>query len=280
MIWTPVEPVPITPTRLPCQHHRVLWPVEGVERLTIELFHTVVARQGRCRQDPNRGEQKPTGQFSPVLQFDGPKSGIVVICATCHHTAKMHVPAQIELVDNVVQVLQRLWLSSKVLTPVPLVEQFLGERVPIGVALRVEACAGITIPIPGTPRTCAGLQHGHIDPQLDKTIQLVDSTYPSANNDRLMLWTGPCGARLSRIKPTNIIHGNSIYRGILTGYSEAFVVDQSTRDALVSEDPRSDELLKPILRGRDIARYYLFCHFRRRPPGISFSNSSKLLPCV
>ena len=48
----------------------------------------------------------------------------------------------------------------------------------------------------------------------------------------------------------------SIYRGILTGYNDAFIVDQATRDALVAEDPKSAELLKPILRGRDIARYH------------------------
>jgi len=47
----------------------------------------------------------------------------------------------------------------------------------------------------------------------------------------------------------------SIYRGILTGYNKAFIVDQATRDTLVAADPRSEELLKPILRGRDIGRY-------------------------
>ena len=49
--------------------------------------------------------------------------------------------------------------------------------------------------------------------------------------------------------------GTSIYRGILTGYNAAFIVDQTTRDAFIAADPRSAELLKPILRGRDIARY-------------------------
>ena len=49
--------------------------------------------------------------------------------------------------------------------------------------------------------------------------------------------------------------GISIYRGILTGYNTAFIVNQATRDALVAADPRSAELLKPVLRGRDIARY-------------------------
>ena len=47
----------------------------------------------------------------------------------------------------------------------------------------------------------------------------------------------------------------SIYRGILTGYNTAFIVDQGTRDAIVAADRRSAELLKPVLRGRDIGRY-------------------------
>ena len=47
----------------------------------------------------------------------------------------------------------------------------------------------------------------------------------------------------------------SIYYGIKTGYNEAFIVDTRVRDRLIAEDPRSDEILKPVLRGRDIARY-------------------------
>ncbi len=47
----------------------------------------------------------------------------------------------------------------------------------------------------------------------------------------------------------------SIYRGILTGYNDAFIIDTAVRDRLIAEDPSSEEILKPILRGRDIARY-------------------------
>ena len=46
-----------------------------------------------------------------------------------------------------------------------------------------------------------------------------------------------------------------IYRGILTGLNEAFIIDQKTRDTLIVEDPKSVDILKPILRGRDIKRY-------------------------
>jgi hypothetical protein len=45
------------------------------------------------------------------------------------------------------------------------------------------------------------------------------------------------------------------YRGILTGFNEAFVVDRVTRDRLVAEDARSAEVLKPYLRGRDVKRW-------------------------
>ncbi|MCY3922733.1 MAG: hypothetical protein OXG27_10115 [Chloroflexi bacterium] len=49
--------------------------------------------------------------------------------------------------------------------------------------------------------------------------------------------------------------GYAIYRGITTGLNEAFIIDNETKDALVAEDPRSAEILKPVLRGRDIQRF-------------------------
>ncbi len=47
----------------------------------------------------------------------------------------------------------------------------------------------------------------------------------------------------------------NIYRGILTGYNDAFIINGETKDALIEEDPRSAEIIRPILRGRDIKRY-------------------------
>ncbi len=46
-----------------------------------------------------------------------------------------------------------------------------------------------------------------------------------------------------------------INRGILTGYNKAFIIDTATRDALVDTDPKSAEIIKPILKGRAIRRY-------------------------
>src|SRR5690606_32552426 len=47
----------------------------------------------------------------------------------------------------------------------------------------------------------------------------------------------------------------NIYRGILTGYNEAFIIDEKRKDELIAEDPKSAEIILPILRGRDISKY-------------------------
>ena len=46
-----------------------------------------------------------------------------------------------------------------------------------------------------------------------------------------------------------------INRGVTTGFNEAFIIDDSTKQALIAADPKSAKIIKPVLRGRDIQRY-------------------------
>lgn len=48
----------------------------------------------------------------------------------------------------------------------------------------------------------------------------------------------------------------SINYGIKTGYNDAFFIDGATRERLIAEDPKSAELIKPLLRGRDLHAWY------------------------
>jgi hypothetical protein len=43
--------------------------------------------------------------------------------------------------------------------------------------------------------------------------------------------------------------------GIKTGYNEAFVIDEELKNKLIEEDSKSVEIIKPLLRGRDIQKY-------------------------
>ena len=45
------------------------------------------------------------------------------------------------------------------------------------------------------------------------------------------------------------------YRGIITGCNDAFIIGESIRQRLITMDGRSDELIKPLLRGRNLRRW-------------------------
>src|SRR5690606_3994399 len=43
--------------------------------------------------------------------------------------------------------------------------------------------------------------------------------------------------------------------GIKTGFNDAFIIDGAKRKELIEEDPKSEEIIRSILRGRDIKKY-------------------------
>jgi hypothetical protein len=47
--------------------------------------------------------------------------------------------------------------------------------------------------------------------------------------------------------------------GIKTGYNEAFIIDENTKNDLIQQDANNAEIIKPILRGRDVRKYH--CNF-------------------
>ena len=62
--------------------------------------------------------------------------------------------------------------------------------------------------------------------------------------------------------------GIQINYGIKTGFNEAFFIDEETKNNLINEDAKSAELIKPLIRGRDIKKYvysfhnlYIICTF-------------------
>jgi len=76
------------------------------------------------------------------------------------------------------------------------------------------------------------------------------------------------GWTLSNVKVQNLLEklrnqgiplkeyvNGKIYRGVLTGLNEAFVIDEDTREKLNAEDANSAEVIKPFLAGREIKRY-------------------------
>jgi len=73
-------------------------------------------------------------------------------------------------------------------------------------------------------------------------------------------------AILEKIKSRGVPLGDyvegKIYRGILTGFNKAFIIDRAKCDELIAEDPKSVEIIKPFVVGDDVRKYRI--NFRER----------------
>jgi adenine-specific DNA-methyltransferase len=52
---------------------------------------------------------------------------------------------------------------------------------------------------------------------------------------------------------------NEINYGVKTGLNEAFMIDEKTKNEIIENDPKSAEIIRPVLRGRDLSKFnYVF----------------------
>jgi len=73
-----------------------------------------------------------------------------------------------------------------------------------------------------------------------------------------------------------------IYRGVITGFNEAFIIDSEKRDEILrnckteKERKRTEEIIKPVLRGRDIEKY----RYKWAGLWIILSTKHTITPCL
>lgn len=104
--------------------------------------------------------------------------------------------------------------------------------------------------------------------QTDQKLDEFDSVYSKSRLTILQKELTPDGWRLESPSTLRLLEklkdagqplgkyvDGKLYRGIVTGLNEAFVIDRATRDKLITEHPLSTEILKPYVRGRDITKW-------------------------
>ena len=50
--------------------------------------------------------------------------------------------------------------------------------------------------------------------------------------------------------------GGQSYRGVLTGLTEAFLIDEKTKETIIEKDQKAKEIIKPVLQGKDIKPWF------------------------
>ena len=68
-----------------------------------------------------------------------------------------------------------------------------------------------------------------------------------------------------------------IFRGILTGYNEAFIITGSMKDELIASDPKSAEIIRPTRRCAKVWNQYTACF--RSALSASRDSMNKHSPC-
>lgn len=100
----------------------------------------------------------------------------------------------------------------------------------------------------------------------DNTFSVVskdlDSSYEMKQNDLTKSYFAFTEPEIKNIHQKIEIKGIklkewklNIYMGIKTGFNEAFVIDENKKNEFISKDIKNAEIIKPILRGRDIKKY-------------------------
>ncbi len=97
--------------------------------------------------------------------------------------------------------------------------------------------------------------------RFDETLATIGFTMPVAalRSDGWTLERPEVLALMDKLRTTGKPLGeyveNHIFYGIKTGLNEAFVLDEETKARLIAEDPKSADIIKPWLRGRDIRKW-------------------------
>jgi hypothetical protein len=158
-----------------------------MERLAPKTVAALDPRQCRRRKGSDRGDQKPGVEAAAVLESDAPAPRALIVSRGRHPAAKLDIAAQVELVSDMIEIAQRLRLASKVLRPFPFLQQLLRKRVTVGIALGIEARAGIAIPVPGAADVGPSLEHPHAKTLFAQPVELVQPRHARADDDGVVV---------------------------------------------------------------------------------------------
>jgi hypothetical protein len=229
-------------------------PPGGMKRLALEAIDACEIGDIMRRQDADRRDEKFSARASAVAEPHFPLIRGLIEARRFDARVELDVAAQVELIGDVVEIALGLRLSGEMFLPVPLLQEFLGERIAIAVAFGIEARAGIAIPVPGASHAAAFLIHAHLQPELAQTVELIQTGHARADDDRVELRYGLFGFRHSFSSGRKI----DSFLVIVTQAQRCGRISTVARHALLMESPPRpndpDAVHSPWFSGVEILR--------------------------
>ena len=103
------------------------------------------------------------------------------------------------------------------------------------------------------------LDFGSLNDEVASSVRALDDRALSGEN-----WTLADSGELDILEkmrrigtPLGEYANSEIYRGVLTGLNEAFIIDGDTHAALIRQDKKCSPLIKPFVSGDDVRKYHI-----------------------
>ena len=168
---------------LALQVQSFLGPLRGVNDSTLEALGTRKRRHHGHRQAAGAHNEELRADRLAVVGGHRPTLGRFVVAGAGDPGLELDVATQVELVSHVVEVALGFRLPGKALAPVPLVQQILGEPILVDVSLRIDARAGVAVPVPGAADAGASLEHLHLQALIAQLMQRIHPGKAGADDD-------------------------------------------------------------------------------------------------
>ncbi len=252
----------------------LLGPAVGVAGHALERADTRnVGRRWR-RKNPNGGDQEARGTAASVFQRDLPAPRFFPVLCRGDAAVELDV-AQVELVGHIIEIAFGVWLGGKALRPFPLVEQFLGKRVAVGVALGIEAGARIAVPVPGAPTAAPASEHPYPQTKLAQFVELIkpETPAPMTTASKLELSAVATFTVFAGVPSRCLLLSNSVVRALV---ASAKLMAQAE---LNRSQPDSAARLRRIPALRCLQASLTAAELRRRPHPLPSQRRRARLSC-
>src|ERR1700722_6021624 len=134
-----------------------------------------------------RTDDEASAGVQPAMGRDLPPFLGLAVNNTLNASVAFDIALQVEFIRDEMEIPLDFRLAGEVFAPVPSVDQFLAEGVLIGIALRVEAGARITIPVPSTADIRAGLEYLRGKTQLAEFMEGIETRYAGTDPNGIIV---------------------------------------------------------------------------------------------
>lgn len=153
------------------------------------------------REEPERRHQVAARERLAGARAHLPELELFVEHRARHFSVQLDVAAQIEAVDDVVEVLLDVGLLQVARGPVPLLQQVLVEGVAVDETLGVGLRAGVAVEVPGAANAATLLECPNLQPKLiAQLVKHVDAAKSGTNDDSVEV-------NFRSGFPSKIVHG-------------------------------------------------------------------------